>query len=158
MNRNLLIPCGLAIAVLCIGCQGPQGRLNSLAEKRLSYAPDVAWYKHSRQLPVYDPDRETAILRSVMTAGSSQGLDPQMVRRFFAAEMEASRRIQWAWIEGWRKNALPPPDRPTQDLGAYIRPRLDEINEQQLRALAHGAEPLTLAQLSEIGERFLPKN
>jgi len=147
-----------ATALLGAGCQGPQGQLNRLAEQRLSYAPDIAWHKHSRKLPVYDPARETALLQTVMTAGQQQGLDPQMVRRFFAAEMEASRRIQWAWVEGWRKNLLPPPERTTPDLGAYIRPQIDRINERQIRALARGAKPLTVDQLSAMGERFLPKN
>ena len=109
-------------------------------------------------MPVYDPVRETSVLQTVMAAGRDQGLDPDTVRGFFAAEMEASRRIQWAWIEGWEKNRLPPPDRPAQDLGAYVRPQIDEINSRQIRALARGAQPLSIAQLSEIGARFLPKN
>lgn len=130
----------------------------SLAEERLSLAPDIAWYKHSRNVPVYDPVRETAVLQTVMAAGQQQGLNPDTVRRFFAAEMEASRRIQWAWIEAWRKNRAAAPTSPAQDLGAYIRPQIDDINARQIRALARGAQPLSVAQLSEIGARFLPKN
>ena len=151
------LPIVLLVAVLA-GCAGPQGELNSLAERRLALAPDIAWYKHSNNVPVYDPARETSVLQTVMAAGQQQGLHPDTVRRFFAAEMEASRRIQWAWIEGWKKNRLPAPDRPAQDLGAYVRPQIDEINSRQIRALARGAQPLTIAQLSEIGARFLPKN
>lgn len=140
------------------GCAGPQGELASLAEKRLALSPDIAWYKHSKDLPVYDPERETAVLQTVMAAGQQQGLNPDTVRRFFAAEMEASRRIQWEWIEGWRKNRIAAPDRPALDLGSYVRPQIDEINARQIRALARGAQPLSIAQLSEIGARFLPKN
>ena len=147
-----------ALAVLLAGCAGPQGQLTSLAEQRLALAPDIAWYKHSRNVPVYDPARETAVLQTVMAAGQQQGLNPDTVRRFFAAEMEASRRIQWEWIEGWRKNRIPAPERPAQDLGAYIRPQIDDINSRQIRALARGAQPLTVNQLSAIGARFLPKN
>lgn len=143
---------------LLAGCAGPQGQLASLAEERLALARDIAWYKHSRDIAVYDPERETAILQTVTAAGRQQGLAPDTVRRFFAAEMEASRRIQWAWIEAWRKNLQPEPDSPPRDLGAYVRPQIDEINARQLRALARGAQPLSVAQLSEIGARFLPKN
>ena len=146
-----------ALALLA-GCAGPQAELASLAERRLALSPDIAWYKHSKDVPVYDPVRETAVLRTVMAAGQQQGLNPDTVRRFFAAEMEASRRIQWAWIEAWRKNLVPPPQRPAPDLGAYIRPQIDDINQRQIRALARGAQPLSVAQLSEIGARFLPKN
>ena len=148
----------LPVLALLAGCAGPQGQLTSLAEERLSLAPDIAWYKHSRDIPVYDPQRETAILQTVMAAGQQQGLNPTTVRRFFAAEMEASRRIQWAWIEAWRKNRAAPPTSPSQNLGAYIRPQIDDINQRQLRAMARGAQPLTVNQLSAIGARFLPKN
>ncbi len=154
MKRLALVP---ALALLA-GCAGPQGELASLAEKRLALSPDIAWYKHSKDVPVYDPVRETAVLQTVMAAGQQQGLNPDTVRRFFAAEMEASRRIQWAWIEGWRKNRVPVPQRPAQDLGAYIRPQIDDINSRQIRALARGAQPLSVDQLSAIGARFLPKN
>lgn len=154
MRRLTIVLFGAVLA----GCAGPQGELTALAERRLALAPDIAWYKHSNDVPVYDPVRETSVLQTVMAAGREQGLDPDTVRRFFAAEMEASRRIQWAWIEGWEKNRLPAPDRPVQDLGAYVRPQIDEINSRQIRALARGAQPLSIAQLSEIGARFLPKN
>jgi chorismate mutase len=154
MKRLTIVLFGAVLA----GCAGPQGELAALAERRLALAPDIAWYKHSNDVPVYDPVRETSVLQTVMAAGRDQGLDPDTVRGFFAAEMEASRRIQWAWIEGWEKNRLPPPDRPAQDLGAYVRPQIDEINSRQIRALARGAQPLSIAQLSEIGARFLPKN
>jgi chorismate mutase len=148
----------LPALALLTGCAGPQGELISLAEKRLALSPDIAWYKHSNDVPVYDPARETSVLQTVMAAGQQQGLNPDTVRRFFAAEMEASRRIQWEWIEGWRKNRIAPLDRPAQDLGAYVRPQIDEINARQIRAMARGAQPLSVAQLSEIGARFLPKN
>lgn len=148
----------ILLGAILAGCAGPQGQLTSLAEERLSLAPDIAWYKHSRNVPVYDPARETAVLQTVMAAGQQQGLNPDTVRRFFANEMEASRRIQWAWIEAWRKNRAPAPTSPAQDLGAYIRPQIDDINQRQLRAMARGAQPLSIAQLSAIGARFLPKN
>ena len=154
MKKLAIILLGAVLA----GCAGPQGQLTSLAEERLSLAPDIAWYKHSRNVPVYDPARETAVLQTVMAAGQQQGLNPDTVRRFFANEMEASRRIQWAWIEAWRKNRAPAPTSPAQDLGAYIRPQIDDINQRQLRAMARGAQPLSIAQLSAIGARFLPKN
>jgi chorismate mutase len=151
------LPIILLGAVLA-GCAGPQAQLTSLAEERLSLAPDIAWYKHSRNVPVYDPARETSVLQTVMAAGQQQGLNPDTVRRFFANEMEASRRIQWAWIEAWRKNRVAPPAQPARDLGAYVRPQINDINQRQIRALARGAQPLTIAQLSEIGARFMPKN
>ncbi len=156
MNRKLLL-LGLAPALLA-GCMSPQGELASLAGLRLGMSRDIAWAKHSADLPVYDPQRETAILQTMMAEGQRQGLAPDTVRRFFAAEMEASRRIQWAWIEAWRKDLAAPPEHPADDLGTYLRPQLDEINQRQIHAMARGARPLSVDQLSEIGARFLPKN
>jgi chorismate mutase len=153
-----LRPAVVPLLVFLSGCAGPQGELNSLAEERLSMSRDIAWTKHSAGIPVYDPQRETAILQTMMSAGEQAGLDPDTVQRFFAAEMEASRRIQWAWIEAWRKNLAPPPDHEPRDLGAYLRPQIDSINQRQIRALARGAVPPTVDQLSLLGARFLPKN
>ena len=147
----------LAMALLA-GCASPQGDLTKLAEQRLSMSRDIAWAKHSANLPVYDPQRETTVLQTMMAAGQQQGLPPDTVRRFFAAEMEASRRVQWAWIEAWRKNRAPAPTGVARDLGAYWRPQIDSINQRQIRALARGARPLTVDQLSALGARFLPKN
>lgn len=145
-------------AALLAACSSPSGELLSLARERLALAPDVAWYKHSHDLPVYDAQRETAQLQTVMAEGSAAGVAPDTTRRFFAAEMEASRRIQWEWIHAWRKNLAPMPDGTPPDLTAQLRPQIDEINKRQIEALARGAQPPTINQLSEIGARFLPKN
>lgn len=148
----------LGATLLLAGCASPDSQLASMAKERLSLAPDVAWYKHQRDIPVCDPARETAQLQTVVAAGQAAGLQPEMVRRFFAGEMEASRRIQWEWIHAWRKNLAPPPDGPVRDLATDLRPRIDDINRRQIEALRRGARPLSIAQLSEMGARFLPKN
>lgn len=152
MRRTFLLVATLATA----GCAGPDGELASLARQRLALAPEIAWYKHSNNLPVYDPVRENTLLETVIAEGRAAGLDRETVRRFFSAEMEASRRIQWAWIEGWRKGRLPPGTHP-RDLPSDLRPRIDHINQHQIDALSRGARPLGVHQLSLIGERFLPK-
>jgi chorismate mutase len=151
--RTAIVP---VLAVLA-GCAGPQGELASLAERRLALSPDIAWYKHSNDVPVYDPVRETSVLQTVMAAGQQQGLNPDTVRRFFAAEMEASRRIQWEWIHAWRKGRAEPFGT-VRDLHGDLRPRMDAIGAEQIDALARGAQPLTIDQLSVLGARFLPKN
>jgi chorismate mutase-like protein len=154
--RHLILPLGAALVLA--GCTTPDGQLASMAEERLALAPDVAWYKHQRDLPVYDPARETAQLQTVVAAGQAAGLPADTVRRFFAAEMEASRRIQWEWIHAWRKDLAPAPEGPVRDLATDLRPQIDEINRRQIEALRRGAQPLTIAQLTALGARFLPKN
>jgi hypothetical protein len=82
---------------------------------------------------------------------------PETTRRFFAAEMEASRRLQWEWIHAWRKG-FPQPQTPPRDLGGDLRLAYDGINARQVDALARGARPLSIDQLTLASERFLPKN
>jgi len=147
----------VVFTLLTGGCASPDGELAAMARERLALAPDVAWYKHSRDLPVYDPVRETGQLATLISAGQSAGLPADKVRRFFADEMEASRRVQWEWIHAWRKNLTPPPADSSRDLASELRPQIDEINRRQIDALARWAKPLSLAQLSTMGERFLPK-
>lgn len=154
MNTRYLI----SIAVLLAGCAGPSGRLQTLARERLELAPQVAWAKHSQNLPVYDPVRETAALQAAMAQGVARGVPAETTRKFFAAQMEASRRIQWQWIEGWRKNLVPHPAEAPRSLDGDLRPRIDAIGAQQVEALAQGARPLTLDQISLLGARFWPKN
>ncbi|MFM8460193.1 MAG: gamma subclass chorismate mutase AroQ [Chthoniobacterales bacterium] len=146
------------LAIVLAGCAGPGGQLTSLARQRLELAPQIAWTKYSQDLPVYDAERETAALQSVMAQGAARGVPPETTRRFFAAQMEASRRIQWEWIHSWRKNLAPRPSGAARSLDGDLRPRVDAIGAQQVEALARGAQPPSIAQLSEIGARFLPKN
>ena len=80
--RTSLLPT-LAAALLA-GCASPQGELAKLAEQRLAMSREIAWAKHSANLPVYDPQRETMILQTMMGAGQQQtqqapqqaGVDP----------------------------------------------------------------------------------
>ncbi len=148
--------CLAAAALVLGGCASPDGDLAGLARQRLALAPEVAWFKHSGGIPVYDASRENALIASVVAEGRSAGLDSEAVRRFFSAEMEASRRIQWEWIHAWNKGWATPARDPL-DLASDLRPRIDDINRRQIAALALGAQPLTIAQLSALGERFLPK-
>ena len=152
---KLLVP---PLALLLAGCAGPSGQLESLARQRLELAPQIAWAKYSQDLPVYDPARETAALQSVMAQGAARGVPAEATRRFFAAQMEASRRIQWEWIHSWRKNLAPRPAEAAPSLDTNLRPRIDAIGAQQVDALARGARPLTLDQISVLGARFWPKN
>ncbi|MBE2180246.1 MAG: gamma subclass chorismate mutase AroQ [Chthoniobacterales bacterium] len=147
----------LATALVAVGCTTPDGELASLARQRLALAPDVAWTKFSRDIPVYDPARETTVLQSAMEQGRLHGVPEETTRRFFAAEMEASRRLQWEWIHAWRKG-YPQPVGAPRDLVGDLRPRFDDIQRHQITALARGAKPLTISQLTEVSERFLPKN
>jgi chorismate mutase len=154
MRPQLLL---VAACAALAGCMTPQGEMMSLAEQRLALAPDVAWYKYSRDLPLYDPARETAVLQNRQSLGRARGIPDETTRRFFNAQMEASRRVQWEYFHLWRKG-ITVPTTPPRDLMIDLRPRIDMIDRRQIELLARGAQPPSIPQLSEIGERFLPKN
>lgn len=156
MHARLTVALGAAL--LAAGCSSPTSELASLARQRLAVAPEVAWYKHTRGLPVYDPARETSQLTTVVAESQAAGVSPEKARHFFAAEMEVSRRIQWEWIHAWRKHRAPEPGGPHRDLATALRPQIDAINRSQIDALARGAEPPGIAQLTADSARFLPKN
>lgn len=148
----------LPLALLLSGCATPNGQLLSLTRERLELVPQIAWTKFSQDIPVYDPVRETTALQSAMAQGTARGVPAETTRRFFAAQMEVARRVQWQWIEGWRKNLVPRPAGPVRSLEDDLRPLMDAISVQQVEALARGARPLTLDQISVLSARFWPKN
>lgn len=154
---KIAIPSTIVTALLLASCASPDRQLTSLARERLALAPEVAWYKHSRELPIHDARRESRLLETVMDAGGNAGLDRKMVRCFFADQMELSRHIQQEWINAWRKG-LPLPAKPPRDLSTDLRPRIDKINSRQIQMLAAGAAPPSPDQLSALSARFLPKN
>lgn len=151
---------GLLLPILCTalaGCMTPQGEMMSLAKQRLALAPEVAWYKYSHDLPLYDAVRENNVLQNLQTLGRARGIPDETTRRFFNAQMEASRRVQWEHFHLWRKG-IAVPSVPPRDLNSDLRPAIDQIDQRQIDLLARGAQPPGIPQLSEIGVRFLPKN
>src|SRR5258706_226968 len=67
-------------------------RLLRLMEQRLALMHEVARWKWDAGKPITDPERERELLQSVVERGRGKGLDPDLVRPFFAAQMEAARR------------------------------------------------------------------
>jgi len=58
---------------------------------------EVARWKWNAGQPVTDAERERELLHSVVEGGRGKGLDPELVRSFFAAQLEAARLVQQAF-------------------------------------------------------------
>jgi chorismate mutase len=109
-------------------------RLLRLMRQRLALMHDVARWKWNAGQPITDPKRERELLQGVVGRGRGKGLDPDLVRRFFEAQMEAARLVQQADFEHWKANKQGPfPD--TRSLAA-LRQRIDQLNGELLDALA----------------------
>jgi chorismate mutase len=109
-------------------------RLLSLMRQRLALMHDVARWKWNAGKPITDPKRERELLQSVVQRGRGKGLDPDLVRSFFEAQMEAARLVQQADFERWKASGQKP-FAGTKSL-AVLRQRIDELNAELIEALA----------------------
>jgi hypothetical protein len=66
--------------------------------------------------------------------GRAKDLDPDLVRSFFAAQMEAARLVQQADFDRWQAHKQEP-FADTTSL-AVLRQRIDQLNSELINALA----------------------
>jgi len=64
-----------------------------LVASRVELVLTIAEYKRVRQMPVYDPDRERAVIDRLLGLAPAN-LDPQLVRRIFERIIDESRRVE----------------------------------------------------------------
>ena len=137
---------GLLLALAAGGCR-PEGvpstprrdlatldSLLRLVQQRLTLMHEVARCKWNAGQPIRDPEREGQLLQSVVECGRDKGLDPDWVRRFFAAQMEAARLVQEADFARWEANKQGPfADKTSLTV---LRRRIDGLNRELIDALA----------------------
>ena len=109
-------------------------RLLRLMQQRLTLMHEVARWKWNAGPPVTDAERERELLHSVVERGRGKGLDPELVRSYFAAQMEAARLVQQADFDRWQANRQGP-FADTTSL-AVLRQRIDQLNRELIEALA----------------------
>jgi chorismate mutase len=109
-------------------------RLLALMQERLRIAEGVARNKWSSGAPIEDPARESEIVEQVGGEAPRYGIDPAIARDFFRAQIEASKIVQRARFEEWRRGNQPRFSQ-VPDLGTEIRPALDALTPQLLAAL-----------------------
>jgi chorismate mutase, putative len=118
-----------------------------LVRDRLSLAREVAWTKFHSGTPVPDPAREAVVLDEFVDKATSHGVDAGYARRFFLAQLEASRAVQTELLENWGADTAARPGHPPRDLRSDLRPRLDRITAQLAASLSAGDRP-SLAELT----------
>ena len=64
-----------------------------LVVARVELVLSIAECKRSQQMPVYDPDRERAVIERLLGLAPTN-LDPQLVRRIFERIIDESRRVE----------------------------------------------------------------
>jgi chorismate mutase len=135
--------------LLLAGCAAPPpaahdvgkiDRILTLIGQRLRYMDDVARNKWNSGAAIEDLPREREIIDSLGKQAADYGLDAGIAREFFRAQIEASKIIQRTRFAEWRTQNQPPfKDLP--DLRDSIRPALDALTPELMKALA-GALPV----------------
>ncbi|MEA2036189.1 MAG: chorismate mutase [Nanoarchaeota archaeon] len=73
--------------------------ITALAE-RMSLMPDIGEYKKENNIPIFDEDREVAIMKSLKATAKNEGLDEGFVEEVFLSIFNEAKRIQNDIING----------------------------------------------------------
>jgi len=115
--------------------------LRQAIDQRLLLASAVARAKWNVQAPIEDLPREAQVIAAAMQQGRALGLPDALVETVFRAQIEASKTVQRELYAQWQaQHAGHFDDAP--DLAKTIRPELDRITAQLLRALADNQSTL----------------
>jgi chorismate mutase len=105
--------------------------LLGLMRQRLLIQHEVAAFKWHAKLSITDPKREQELLAQTRAQAGLLGLEPDFVREFFRAQVEAGKLVQQADFDTWQKAGPPATG---VDLKA-LRLRIDVLNGGLLEAM-----------------------
>lgn len=103
---------------------------------RVKTADQVALSKWDSGRPVYDPQREAEVIAKAVAAAPAYGLAAQDVEALFTDQIEASKQVQYALLDAWKRQGHAPAWE-RQSLSDEIRPRLDRLQIEIMEDLQH---------------------
>jgi chorismate mutase-like protein len=109
--------------------------LRQAIDQRLLLAQDVARAKWNAKAAIEDLPREEQVIAAAVRQGGALGLPEAWIRSVFRAQIDASKTVQRALYERWRAGGVGRFD-DAPDLAKTIRPELDRLTAQLLRAMA----------------------
>lgn len=104
-----------------------------LMQDRLHLMQDVAAWKHTRNAPVVDAEREQQVLEATVRQASALGIDTASARQLFSLQIRLAVRVQESLIADWRAGA--PAPQQVRDLAGEVRPQLDRVGAELLHAI-----------------------
>jgi chorismate mutase len=122
--------------------QSGAGQLDPLVRtsaRRLTIAEKVALSKWDSGAAVEDATREAQVIQGAVTAGEAKGVDAASVTRFFEAQIEANKLVQYSLLAGWRRDGSAPAHASINLVGV-IRPELDRLQVELIAELADTKE------------------
>lgn len=140
--KKLALVAVLAISAAdTVQAQNATDRLRPLVEtsaRRLVIAEQVALAKWDSGTEVEDVPREAQVIASAMEEGEAKGLDRASTSKFFRAQIEANKLIQYSLLARWRRDGKSPDHLPI-NLTGTIRPELDQVQAALIAELAETA-------------------
>jgi chorismate mutase len=112
-------------------------RLVAASAERLAIAEQVALAKWDIGAPVEDETRELQVINDAVIAGKARGLKPDEVSRFFRAQIEANKLVQYSLLAEWRRVGRAPNHQPVSL--SLLRPRLDQLQIEIIDELSDTA-------------------
>lgn len=103
--------------------------------ERLNLADLVALSKWDTRQPTQDSTREAQVIANARKQALDRKLDPDEVAELVAAQIEASKLVQYGLLAHWQA-AGKAPDTPRPDLTRQVRPQLDELQNRLLKQYA----------------------
>jgi cyclohexadienyl dehydratase len=128
----LLLTANLAFSATFSG-EGEVAKVFDLMQQRLEIMPSVAAWKHANNVPVTDAAREQQVLNATVAQAQRLGIDGASARELFELQIRMARDVQEHFISNWKTNGRG--DEPVRDLSKELRPQLDRLGEQLLRAI-----------------------
>ena len=113
----------------------PGVQLATLIDARLAIVTEVALAKWNTQAAIEDPVREQALLQSLRERAAGLGLAPNVVDRFFGAQIDAAKVLQRELFAQWRREQRGQ-FTAVADLARDIRPEIDRVTGHMLEQLA----------------------
>jgi chorismate mutase len=108
-------------------------RLFLSIDERLGYMENVALYKAQNQIAIEDIERERIVLADATQQAVLHGINPDSIKRFFVAQINAAKAIQYRYRAELLGSAIPSP---LIDLQIDIRPALDKLGLEIIELLA----------------------
>jgi len=106
-------------------------------QKRLNVVDEIAKAKwNAKETDVTDAEREKAILATMQTQARKYALAEPAVRSLFEAQFAAAKKLQQQRFADWQRNRNGAFEN-VADLKTELRTRIDDINVDLLKSLAH---------------------
>lgn len=132
MALAMLLTASVAAAASFTG-PNEVARVFDLMQQRLELMRSVAAWKHANNVPVTDAAREQQVLDATVAQAQRLGIDAASARELFSLQIRMARDVQEHFIATWK--AQKPANEPVRDLSKELRPELDRLGNELLRAI-----------------------